>query len=41
VTDADSQNTNGLLQVPVPPSGLLVGLGLLLMGSAPALRRVV
>jgi hypothetical protein len=41
VTDADFQNTNGLLQVPVPPSGLLVGLGLLLMGSAPALRRVV
>ena len=42
VTDADFQNTGSLQQiVPVPPSGLLVGLGLLLMGSARALRRLV
>jgi hypothetical protein len=42
VTDADFQNTALLQQiVSVPPSGLLVGLGLLLMGSAPALRRFV
>jgi hypothetical protein len=46
VTDADFQNTASLQQtqtpiVPVPPSGLLVGLGLLLMGSTRALRRFV
>jgi hypothetical protein len=42
VTDADFQNSALLQQiVPVPPSGLLVGLGLLLMGSARALRRFV
>jgi hypothetical protein len=43
VTDADFQNTAAaLLQiVPVPPSGLLVGLGLLLTGSTRALRRFV
>ena len=43
MTDADFQNTAAaLLQiVPVPPSGLLVGLGLLLMGSTRVLRRFV
>jgi hypothetical protein len=41
VTDADFQNTDSPQIVPVPPSGLLVGLGLLLMGSTPALRRFV
>jgi hypothetical protein len=30
-----------LAQVPLPPTGLLVGLGLLLMGSAASLRRFV
>ena len=38
VTDADFQNT---AVVPLPPTGLLVGLGLLLMGSAAGLRRFV
>jgi hypothetical protein len=42
VTDADFQNTAAaLLQIPLPPSGLLVGFGLLLMGSTRALRRFV
>jgi hypothetical protein len=41
VTDADFQNTALSQIVPLPPSGLLVGLGLLLMRSARALRRFV
>jgi hypothetical protein len=41
VTDADFQNTSFLQIVPLPPSGLLVGLGLLLIGSTRALRRFV
>jgi hypothetical protein len=41
VTDADFQNTSLLQIVPLPPSALLVGLGLLLMGSTRALRRFV
>jgi hypothetical protein len=41
VTDSDFQNVGTLAVVPMPPTGLLVGLGLLLMGGAAALRRFV